>query len=126
MNPNVAHATPVLATVLLVAAIALSGCTGSAKAATTARDAVTLKGAAFSPKDLTVPRGATVVWTNVDPIAHDVTAKGNAWQSAGGPGGMAKGAAFSRTFDAPGVYEYYCTLHSTGPGNGMSGTVTVT
>ena len=120
--------TAILATATL--AILLAGCTSSQTSdgskASTGGSEVAMKDVEFSPKDITVKAGTTVKWVNQDSMPHDVTAKDHSWESVGGPGKMAKGASFSRTFDAPGTYEYYCTLHSGGPGSGMWGKVIVT
>lgn len=86
---------------------------------------VEMKNAQFSPQHLNIRAGDTVRWANADSLNHDVTAENEAWQSPGGGGGMSPGDAFERKFDAPGVYRYYCTVHSTGVGAGMSGEVRV-
>jgi hypothetical protein len=38
---------------------------------------------------------------------------------------MERGQTFSRTFDEPGVYPYFCTFHGTPEGDGMAGYVIV-
>lgn len=70
------------------------------------------------PAEITVVAGATMTWTNDDPIDHDVT-------STDGPGSdeattslfasetLAQGDAFSHTLEDPGTYQYECTLHAT-------------
>jgi plastocyanin len=73
---------------------------------------------AFTPADLTIPVGTTVVWTNMDAAAHDVVS------TDGGPldsPNLATGDTFEFTFDTPGTYEYFCSLHPD-----MTGTITVT
>ena len=80
----------------------------------------------FQPMDLTVPLGSTVVWTNTGNNPHTTTS-GNG--SNGTPNGLwdsgiaNPGGSFSYTFDAPGLYTYYCTIHWA---VGMVGTITVT
>lgn len=86
---------------------------------------VEMKNVKFVPEEITVKTGATVRWTNEDSLAHDVTAGDGSWNSTGGPGGMEAGAVYSRTFTSPGTFDYYCTLHSSGPGNGMWGRLKV-
>lgn len=63
----------------------------------------------FAPAELTVPAGTTVVWTNLDPVPHTVTATepGVALNS----GNIAPGESFSFTFEEPGVYPYACSYH---------------
>lgn len=70
----------------------------------------------YLPGAATVPVGTTVTWGNDDPIAHTVTWADRTVDS----GRMGPGATFSHTFNQPGVYEYFCTLHQN-----MKGTVTV-
>jgi plastocyanin len=78
---------------------------------------ITIQGFAFSPADITVKAGTTVVWTNQDSASHTVVADDGGWKS----GGMAKGESFSRVFDTPGTYPYHCGIHPN-----MKGTITVT
>ncbi len=64
---------------------------------------------AYQPDRITVPVGTTVVWSNQDDEAHDVT-------SEGGPNVLSspdfgKGGSFSFTFNQPGEYKYYCVPH---------------
>lgn len=119
--------TALLATATL--AILLAGCTSSStengSKASPGASQVAMKNVEFSPKEIHVKTGTTVTWVNQDSMPHDVTAADHSWESTGGAGKMAKGSSFGRTFDAPGTYEYYCTLHSGGAGNGMSGKVIV-
>lgn len=86
---------------------------------------VDLKGSLFSPNAVMVQVNQTVRWTNKDAFAHDVTGANGAFNSTGGSGGLQAGAAFSHSFSKPGVYDYYCTLHSSGPGNAMWGRLIV-
>lgn len=84
-----------------------------------------MKSVKFVPQEVTVKVGATVRWTNSDSFAHDVTASDGSWTSTGGPGGMKAGAVYARTFSSAGSFDYYCTVHSSGAGNGMWGHVKV-
>ncbi|MCH7579527.1 MAG: hypothetical protein IIB22_04730, partial [Chloroflexi bacterium] len=61
----------------------------------------------YEPDPVRVAVGTTVVWSNSDLAAHTVTADDGSWGSKY----MAQGDVFSRTFDEPGVYVYYCELH---------------
>lgn len=71
---------------------------------------------AFSPAELTVEVGTTVVWTNKDPADHTVTAADGSFDSDV----LAPGADYRRLFDAPGTFSYQCDLHP-----GMTGQVKV-
>jgi len=87
----------------------------------------------FQPTSLSVPRGATVSWQNTGQTTHTVTADpskainradaalptgAEAWDS----GSVAGGQSFSRTFDVPGTYKYFCLPHES---IGMVATVIV-
>jgi plastocyanin len=75
---------------------------------------------AFVPSDTTVTVGTTIEWTNLDSALHTVTSG-----TPGNPDGkfnsgdMSQNATFSFVFQTPGVYPYYCALHS------FTGSVTV-
>ena len=70
--------------------------------------AATENPADYSVNVLMVALGTTVTWTNDDPgMPHTVTAVDGSFDS----GVMQTGATFSYTFDKPGDFEYFCTLH---------------
>ncbi len=88
--------------------------------ATTA--AVVMQNVAFLPNTLTLARGSTVTWTNIDTVTHTV--------SSGTPGSLsgvfrsnplAPGQTFSFTFNNSGTFPYFCEIH----GAGMTGTITI-
>jgi plastocyanin len=54
-----------------------------------------------------IKAGQTVSWLNVDAVTHTVTADDDSWDSED----LAPGQRFSKTFDAPGEYAYYCEIH---------------
>jgi len=83
---------------------------------------VAIKDFEFQPKELKVKAGTTVTWTNDGGSSHTVTADDGSFESPT----LAKGKTFSRKFDKPGTYPYYCALHGGAGGDGMSGTVVVT
>lgn len=75
----------------------------------------------FHPAVLRVAPGATIVWKNAGRIVHTVTADDRSWDS----GDLTSGQPFSRTFEKPGVYRYFCKPHGTSGGHGMAGVVLV-
>jgi plastocyanin len=77
---------------------------------------VDISGFAFDPATLTVMEGDTVTWTNLDQVAHTVTADDASWDS----GTLNHGESWSHTFDASGTWDYHCTIHPM-----MTGTVIV-
>jgi plastocyanin len=77
----------------------------------------------FRVADIEVKPGTTVTWTNKGRNDHDVKpAAGDAWGVAAD--GFTPGAVYTETFDRPGVYHYYCSIHGTAD-SGMVGTVVV-
>jgi plastocyanin len=75
----------------------------------------------FSPKNITVNQGDTIVWKNIGAMAHTVTADSGAFDS----GNLAPGQSYSQTFSGVGTIAYYCKYHGGAGGVGMAGTVTV-
>ena len=76
----------------------------------------------YSPAVVRIPAGGTVRWTFGGTNTHNVIAADFSWRSAEVAG---RGDTFERTFDAPGVYRYFCSFHGTPDGGGMSGMVVV-
>lgn len=69
----------------------------------------------YAPKNLTVPAGTTVVWDwNDGAIGHDVVGEDFASE-------IQSDGTFRHTFEEPGTYTYYCSLHPN-----MTGTIEVT
>jgi plastocyanin len=125
---------------------AVAGATGTAAAQETARHTVDMTDQlVFDPEDLTIAPGDTVVWENVGTIGHSVTAyeaeipADAAYFASGGfdaesaarsgyavgdpdAGDVGGDGTFEHTFEAEGVYEYFCIPHET---VGMVGTVEV-
>ena len=60
----------------------------------------------YTPRDLTVAAGGRVTWTNRDTAPHTATAKGQ-WDT----GTLGRGESATLTFDKPGAYHYFCTIH---------------
>jgi plastocyanin len=71
----------------------------------------------YQPNSVSVPVGTTVTWVNHDPVAHTVTDVNQLWDS----GLFDESGTYSKTFDTPGTYSYYCIPHQI-----MIGTVEVT
>jgi len=68
---------------------------------------VGIKNYKFTPDTITVSAGTTVQWINLDSIPHTVTEKTKAWRSAA----LDTNDTYNRTFDQPGTYDYFCSLH---------------
>jgi plastocyanin len=61
----------------------------------------------FFPRELTVKTGTAVTWVNRDAAPHDATDEAGGW----GTGTLNQGESATLTFDSPGAYRYFCTIH---------------
>jgi plastocyanin len=61
----------------------------------------------FTPRNVQVKVGDTVVWTNQGTMVHTSTANGGQWNS----GNIAPGGRFAFKFTTAGAFPYLCTLH---------------
>jgi plastocyanin len=75
----------------------------------------------YGPKTLTVPVGATVVWSQGGQKPHTVTADNDAFKSDL----LKNGQSFEHVFNQIGTFLYYCELHGGPGGEGMSAQVVV-
>lgn len=62
---------------------------------------------AYQMTNIQVRVGTTVTWTNQDSAPHSVTFKNGMMDS----GLLYQGQSFSYTFNKPGTYQYYCSVH---------------
>ena len=94
---------------------------GGGGASTSTVDTITLNATSFSPANLTVAAGRTVVWFNPGTGVHTVTPDGHtAWTTAST---STRGEVMRMTFSAAGEFNYFCEPHLS---LGMTGRVTVT
>jgi len=119
--------------VVLVAFIAVCGCTGYGPSSTTPATTqtqvpgtmtVNIQNFAFNPASITVPKGTTVTWVNQDSANHEIVndAQGSIAQGAlFTSNSLPKGASYSFKFDNTGTYPYLCSIHPS-----MKATVIVT
>ncbi len=61
----------------------------------------------FSPATLEIRAGTKVTWTNADDIPHTVVSDEKIFKSKA----LDTDEKFSFTFDKPGTYPYFCSLH---------------
>ncbi len=112
---------------LLTAVLLMAGCTSELGTSTTTDPSsvptspietrVAINNFNFTPGDLLVQSGTTVLWQNrAETTRHTATAVDGDWDS----GILQGGADFSFTFTEPGVYAYFCVIHPA-----MTGTVIV-
>jgi plastocyanin len=70
----------------------------------------------FTPATITVPVGTQVTWTNRDDIPHTIVTEDKTVKSKA----LDTDEKFSATFDKPGTYSYFCSIHPK-----MKGTIVV-
>ncbi len=68
---------------------------------------VTIKNFDYSPMDISVPAGTTVVWKNMDGEPHTVTSIDGAFRSPA----LDQGDSYKFTFASPGTFKYICSIH---------------
>ncbi|HSM56070.1 MAG TPA: plastocyanin/azurin family copper-binding protein [Candidatus Sulfomarinibacteraceae bacterium] len=74
----------------------------------------------FAPREVTVVTGTEVTWVNQDGAPHNVTVV----EGAEASDNFFQGESYAITFNEPGTYTVYCTLHGN-PGSGMTSIVRV-
>jgi plastocyanin len=89
----------------------------SVPAARAAETEVTVDNFSFHPDKLTVKSGTTIVFRNRDDIPHTIASAGGAFHS----GALDTDDTFSFTFETPGAFPYFCSLHPK-----MTGEIVVT
>ena len=79
-------------------------------------------GLSFTPANVVVAPGDTVVWTfaATHTTTSDQQTGPEVWNS-----GIRSSGTFAHTFTTPGTYPYYCSLHSVPGGTFMNGSVQV-
>jgi plastocyanin len=75
----------------------------------------------FTPKEIEIPLGTTIVWTNSGQRKHTATADDSSFNSDA----LDSGGTFKQHFDKPGTYLYYCEFHGGPGGQGMAGVIKV-
>lgn len=85
---------------------------------------VTVDESSYTPAQLHITAGTTVVWSYGGSNSHSVTADDGSFDSS--PtcgqliGGQCMGTSFSHQFNSPGVFSYHCKIVS-----GMTGSIVV-
>ena len=91
-----------------VAAIATSGSANHANSKPEAATAeVKIDNFSFGPQSVSVAPGTKVTWTNRDDIPHTVVSTEGVFKSRV----LDTDEAFSFTFEKPGTYPYFCSVH---------------
>ena len=113
-----------------VAAALVCGLAAAVTAAA-ANHQVAVRDSRFDPEVVNVQPGDTVTWTHVGSITHNVLASNGSFRCAhgcdgeGGDGDPSTGWSFTRTFTQAGAVPYYCQVHGSASGLGMTGQVNV-
>lgn len=68
---------------------------------------ILIKDFAFQPNELTINKGETVTWTNLDAANHIIRENSGVFESTK----LNQDQSYSYKFEAVGTYEYHCTLH---------------
>ena len=68
---------------------------------------ISIKDFQFSPRMITIHSGSKVTWTNKDEEPHKVVEVNSTFTSQP----LDTDNSFTYEFDAPGTYEYFCSLH---------------
>jgi plastocyanin len=79
--------------------------------------AIRIDNFSFQPPELRVPRGGKVTWVNGDDVPHLIASADGKFRPSSA---LDTNDQYTLTFDRPGSYRYYCTLHPR-----MTGTVVV-
>ncbi|MGG1946401.1 cupredoxin family copper-binding protein [Trinickia sp. NRRL B-1857] len=91
-----------------VAALAASNGTGDASGKNGATYRIEIHDFAFTPKELTVPAGARIVWVNRDDEPHTVVSAAGAFKPSQA---LDTDDSFTTVLDKPGTYAYFCGIH---------------
>jgi plastocyanin len=76
-------------------------------AAPPAESKVTIDNFTFKPEAITIPKGTKLEWENDDDIPHTVVETQGKFLSPA----LDTEDKYAFTFDVPGTYEYFCSLH---------------
>jgi plastocyanin len=81
---------------------------------------LSMKNFSFTPAEIKVAPGTTIEWVD-EGGRHAVNADDDSFKSET----LVAGGKFSRTFDKPGTYRYFCPFHGEKGGKDMAGTIVV-
>lgn len=105
-------------TLVAVVGLVVAAC-GDSSAASAPNDdpepTITIKDFSFG-EPISVAVGDTVVVTNEDGLTHTWTSKDGLFNA----GGIVPGGSFQITFEEPGEYAFFCSIHPS-----MTGTISV-
>ena len=108
----------ICAGLFILSIAAITSCEQKGDTPAPARYNVVMMNDRFAPDTITVPVGATVIWTNKENDIHTVTSDNRIFTS----GDLGLNSTFSYTFNTIGTFNYHCIHHQA---EGMIGTVYV-
>jgi len=119
---------PVVRLLFLFGLLALTACSSDTTAPSGSTTDVSIQDFYFYPFEVDVRIGASVQWTNYDPVAHTTTSDAGLWDS--GPIAPAavrsgSGGSFRFRFAQRGTYWYNCAIHPPNLYPGFVGVVVV-
>jgi len=93
----------------LLAAVVIAGCVGQSNTTPPLSTSTSLKieNFAFVPSEITILKGTTLTWTNLDDTQHTVTSDDGKFDS----GQLGKGQTFIFAFEETGTFNYHCGNH---------------
>jgi plastocyanin len=94
---------------LFIAVVTLTGFAASEKVGYPKTHTITIQGMRFSPANLEVSLGDTVIWKNQDVVPHTATSDRKSFDS----GEIKAGASWKHVAKKAGSYPYICTYHPT-------------
>ncbi len=94
----------------LWAAVIMAALAATHAAAAPPDVAVKIDNFTFSPAEITIAPGTTVIWQNEDDIPHTVTAADAPRLFRSDP--LDTGEHFAYRFDRQGRFAYFCSLHA--------------
>ena len=103
---KIALGAGVLALSLLLAT-ARQGTNARADRAPEATVTVTIDNFSFTPKEITVAKGTTVIWVNHDDVPHTVVNADKVFRSKA----LDTDDQFSFAFTDAGTFSYFCSVH---------------
>lgn len=68
---------------------------------------ITIDNFSFAPMQLTIPVGTRITWINKDDVPHTIVSVDRQFKSKA----LDTDESFSFTFQGPGTYEYFCSVH---------------
>jgi len=70
--------------------------------------AIRIDNFSFQPPELRLPRGGKVTWINADDVPHLIASADGKFRPSSA---LDTNDQYTLTFDQPGTYRYFCTLH---------------